>query len=139
MRLRAIMFEAVAPLPVSNEWADRATDHFRRELAGDGLVGAVVEAADGRLASCGVIRFDRLIPSPSNPSGRLAYISSMCTDYPYRRRGLARQVLARLLDEAFARGIERIELHAAPDGVTLYRSAGFVERVGGTEMRLERP
>ena len=138
VRLRAVMFEAVGPLPTSREWADRAVDHFRRELAGDALVGAVVGAPDGGLASCGVIRFQRWIPSPGNPTGWAAYISSMCTDHPYRRQGHARRVLARLLDEAFARGIERIELHAAPDGVELYRSVGFVERTGGTEMQFRR-
>jgi hypothetical protein len=43
-----------------------------------------------------------------------------------------------LLDEAEARGVQRVELHATAEGIGLYRAFGFAERDGGVEMRLRR-
>jgi Acetyltransferase (GNAT) family len=84
-----------------------------------------------------VIEFEQRIPSPWNPSGAYAYISSMSTEPAWRRRGCARAILDELLHEARSRGFGRIELHATVEGAALYRSAGFRGRDGGEEMRLE--
>jgi ribosomal protein S18 acetylase RimI-like enzyme len=43
----------------------------------------------------------------------------------HRRRGLARQVMLRLLDAARALKLDVVELHATEDGYPLYRSLGF--------------
>jgi GNAT superfamily N-acetyltransferase len=130
------MFQSMGVLDGDEGWLHAAEDHVRRELAGADLVGVVVSATPEVLASCGVIELQQRIPSPWNPSGRCAYISSMSTDPRWRRRGLARAVLSELLSEAERRGIRRVELHATPAGEHLYRRAGFVTRVGGEEMRL---
>ena len=61
----------------------------------------------------------------------------MSTDVRWRRRGLARAVLSRLLEEAGHRRVARVELHATPDGVGLYTSLGFVPRPGGPELTLD--
>jgi GNAT superfamily N-acetyltransferase len=84
-----------------------------------------------------VIEFQQRIPSPWNPTGTSAYISTMSTDVPWRRRGFARAVVERLVAEARHRHVQRVELHATPDAAPLYRSIGFTTRVGGNEMRLE--
>lgn len=76
------------------------------------------------------------IPSPTNPSGVTAYLSSFSTDPRWRRRGMARRVLQLMLDRLLQDGVERVELHATADGLPLYRSFGFVDRQGGREMRL---
>ena len=137
VRLRRLMFESMLIDTSAPGWAAAAEAHLRAALAGDGVVGVVVDAEDGRLAASGVIELLTRIPSPFNPSGRVAYISTMSTDLPWRRRGLGRAVLARLLAEARVREVRRVELHATPDGAALYEPVGFTPRDAGLEMRLE--
>jgi GNAT superfamily N-acetyltransferase len=118
-------------------WITSATAYLRDGLSQGSLVGAVVEDEHGRLVSCGVIEFKQRVPSPWNPSGTYAYISSMSTEPTWRRRGCARVILDELLLEARRRGVQRVELHATAEGAPLYRSVGFISPVGGEEMRLE--
>jgi ribosomal protein S18 acetylase RimI-like enzyme len=130
------MFHSMGVTDADGRWIDAAERHLRRELAGNDVVGMVVDSPHDRLAACGLIEFQQRIPSPMNPSGTSAYISTMATDPAWRRRGLARAVLMALLAEARRRGVRRVELHATPDGAHLYRSVGFVVRAAGEEMRL---
>jgi GNAT superfamily N-acetyltransferase len=137
VRLRRLMFESMDVVDGDAGWMAAAEEHLRRALAGGDLVGAVVDAAAGVMAACGVIELQQRIPSPMNPSGASAYISTMSTDLDWRRRGLARAVLTELLLEARRRGVRRVELHATPAGAPLYRAVGFASRAGGDEMRLD--
>jgi ribosomal protein S18 acetylase RimI-like enzyme len=136
VRLRGLMFEAMGIEAAGDVWQRSAERHLQKALIDEGVVAVVVDAPEGGLAAGGVIEFQDRIPSPANPSGRAAYVSNMCTDRRWRRRGLARAVLAELLAEAARRGVDRVELHATDEGIDLYRSVGFVVRTGGPEMRL---
>ena len=84
VRLRRLMFESMDVVDGDAGWMAAAEDHLRRELAGGDLVGAVVDAAAGVIAACGVIELQQRIPSPMNPSGASAYISTMSTDLAWR-------------------------------------------------------
>jgi ribosomal protein S18 acetylase RimI-like enzyme len=129
------MFDSMGITSNDSTWLDAAEQHLTRELAGDHTVAVVVDAPSGGLAGCGVIEIHQRIPSPSNPRGRIGYLSTVSTDPAWQRRGIATTVLARLIAEAEHRAIPRIELHATPDGIDLYRASGFVDRRGGREMR----
>lgn len=133
------MFEAMGIVTAGEAWRVSAEGHLQRVLAEDEVVAVVVDAPDGGLAASGVIEFQQRIPSPGTPSGQAAYVSNMSTDPRWRRRGLARAILADLLAEARRREVDRIELHATAEGIGLYRSVGFVTRTGGPEMRLADP
>jgi ribosomal protein S18 acetylase RimI-like enzyme len=133
------MFDAMGIDAAGAAWRASAERHLQKVLSGGDVMAVVVDAPGGGLAAGGVIEFQERIPSPGNPSGLFAYVSSMSTDLAWRRRGLARTVLAELLAEARRRGVDRIELHATADGMGLYRSVGFEPREGGgAEMRLAR-
>ena len=130
------MFASMGFASGDERWLEVAARHFEQTLAGTDVVGAVVDCGGSGLAGCGVIEFQR-IPSPFNVTGTYAYISSMSTDVAWQRRGCARAALDELLHEARRREVRRVELHATPVGELLYRSVGFAERQGGTEMRLD--
>lgn len=137
------MFEAMGLHPPGErdaEWLRSTEDHLRARLATDEMIAAVVDAPDGdaSLAASGIVELSTRIPTPLSASGSHAYISSMSTDPRWRRRGLARLVIAALLDEVTRRDVDRVELHATDDGIGLYRSVGFVERAGPVEMQLRR-
>jgi GNAT superfamily N-acetyltransferase len=59
----------------------------------------------------------------------------MYTAPPWRRRGIAAFLLGRIVEEARARGYERLRLQPTDDGKPLYRGAGF--RDEGRDMVME--
>ena len=137
VRLRRLMFDSMAIDTGAPGWAESAEAHLAPPSPATTSWGSSSTARTGGSQPSGVIEFQSRIPSPFNPSGRTAYISTMSTDVRWRGRGLARAVLAGLLAEARRRGVRRIELHATPAGAALYESVGFVPRDAGLEMRLD--
>jgi ribosomal protein S18 acetylase RimI-like enzyme len=73
------------------------------------------------------------IPRPLRlPDGRVdvslghqAIALNVYTEPSFRRRGLARRLMHQVLSRSRAEGLERLVLHAAPDGRRLYEQLGF--------------
>jgi ribosomal protein S18 acetylase RimI-like enzyme len=124
VRLRRVMFEAMG-VPCGSADDDASAAAFARGLPTGEFFAAVVDGTD-HVAACGVGMTALRLPGPGNPSGRVGYIKSMVTDERDRRRGLARVVLAALLERFAADGTAVVELHATAVGEPLYRSMGFV-------------
>ena len=61
------------------------------------------------------------------PSGKMGILSSMFTDPEYRRRGIAKELLSRVVDEARAYGCGTVQITASDMGVLLYTDFGFVK------------
>lgn len=61
------------------------------------------------------------------PSGRIGLLSSMYTDPRYRRRGIAKELLSRVVEEARAYGCGTVQITASDMGVLLYTDFGFVK------------
>lgn len=64
---------------------------------------------------------------------RLAWVGMVLTDIGFQRRGFARALLARVLQEADAREIRTVKLDATDQGQPIYAGLGFV-----AEQRVER-
>ena len=60
------------------------------------------------------------------PSGKIGLLSSMFTDPEYRRRGIAKELLSRVIDDAREYGCGTIQITASDMGVKLYTDFGFV-------------
>ena len=60
-----------------------------------------------------------------NPSGIWGYIMNVYTLPKYRRIGLSRNILERLIETAKDRGVTAFELHATKVGEPVYVKAGF--------------
>ena len=61
------------------------------------------------------------------PSGKIGLLSSMFTDREYRRRGIARELLAKVVDEARTCGCGTVQITASDVGVLLYTDFGFTK------------
>ncbi|MDO5118726.1 MAG: GNAT family N-acetyltransferase [Coriobacteriales bacterium] len=89
------------------------------------------------IASCAWLLLVEKPPSPRFPHGHTGVLFNVFTLPEHRRQGLARRVMNRLIDDARARALDVLELHATDDGYPLYRLLGFEDdRYTHVPMRL---
>jgi GNAT superfamily N-acetyltransferase len=126
IRLAGLMYEAMGVDASGQGWRQRAADQLRHRLGDDVMVAVVDDPTrSGRLVATGAGVIAVRLPGPRNPSARVGHVQWVCTDFGWRRRGLARAVTITLLDWFAARQVPSVELHATPDGESLYRALGF--------------
>lgn len=101
-------------------------DYYRRHLADGTFVSWL--ATDGeKIVGTSGMSFVEKPPYFSCPSGRLGLLSSMYTDPEYRRMGIAKELLSRVVKEARAYGCGAVQITASDMGVLLYTDFGFVK------------
>lgn len=75
-------------------------------------------------------------PYYSNPSGKIGLLSSMYTSGEYRRKGIAKVLLSKVVDEARAYGCGTVQITASDMGVLLYTDFGFEKNKNFMQYRL---
>ena len=110
-------------------------DYYARHLADDTFVSWLALDADRIVATSGVSIVEKP-PYFGCPTGRIALVSSMFTEPAYRRQGIARDLLCRVVDEARAKGCGAVQITASDAGVPLYRSVGFVHNANFLQLFL---
>ena len=70
------------------------------------------------------------------PSGKIGLLSSMFTEKAYRRQGIARELLSRVVEEARQRGCGAVQITASDMGVLLYTSFGFTKNSNFMQYKL---
>lgn len=99
-------------------------DYYRRHLKDGTFVSWL--AVDGeKIVGTSGMSFVEKPPYFSCPNGRIGLLSSMYTDPTYRRRGIARELLGRVLEEARAYSCGSVQITASDMGVLLYSDFGF--------------
>jgi len=99
-------------------------DYYHRHLEDGTFVSWL--AVDGeKIVGTSGMSFVEKPPYFSCPSGRIGLLSSMYTDPAYRRRGIARELLGRVVEEARAYGCGSVQITASDMGVLLYSNFGF--------------
>ena len=113
-------------------------DYYRRHMADGTFVSWL--ALDGeKIVGTSGMSFVEKPPYFSCPSGRIGLLSSMYTDPGYRRRGIARELLGRVVEEARAYGCGSVQITASDMGVLLYTDFGFVKNGNYMQYRLQLP
>lgn len=92
----------------------------------DGTFVSWLAMDGGRIVGTSGMSFVEKPPYFGCPSGRLGLLSSMFTEPDYRRRGIARELLRRVLEDARSHGCGTVQITASDDGVKLYTACGFV-------------
>lgn len=101
-------------------------DYYNRHLADGTFVSWL--AVDGeKIVGTSGMSFVEKPPYFGCPSGRVGLLSSMFTSWNYRRQGIAKELLSRVVNEAKEYGCGTIQITASDMGVLLYRDFGFVE------------
>ena len=99
-------------------------DYYHRHLADGTFVSWL--AMDGeKIVGTSGMSFVEKPPYFSCPTGRIGLLSSMFCDPDYRRQGIARELLSRVVEEAREYGCGAVQITASDMGVLLYTSFGF--------------
>ena len=102
------------------------TDYYHRHMADGTFVSWLVLDGEKIIGTSGM-SFVEKPPYFGCPLGRIGLLSSMYTDPSYRRRGIARELLKRVVEEARAYGCGSVQITASDMGVLLYTDFGFVK------------
>ena len=121
MRLNQLREEGAEPLfnlePELNKYYNK---HFE-----DGtFVSWLAIDGDEIIATSGM-SFVEKPPYYSNPSGKIGLLSSMYTLESYRRKGISKKLLEKVIQEAKEYGCGTIQITASNMGVLLYTDYGF--------------
>jgi GNAT superfamily N-acetyltransferase len=99
-------------------------DYYDRHMKDGTFVSWL--AMDGqKIIGTSGMSFVEKLPYFACPTGRIGLLSSMYTNPDYRRRGIARELLGRVVDEARTYGCGAIHITASDMGVKLYTAYGF--------------
>lgn len=80
---------------------------------------------DKEFAGIGGMVIQRKPGSFRVPSGESGYIMNMYTDPKFRSRGVAKGILARLIETGREMGLQYFELHSTEQGEKLYQNSNF--------------
>ena len=100
-------------------------DYYRRHLSDGTFVSWLALDGDKIIGTSGM-SFVEKPPYFGCPSGRIGLLSSMFTNPDYRRMGIAKELLHRVVEEARAYGCGAVQITASDMGVKLYTAYGFV-------------
>ncbi len=99
-------------------------DYYDRHMADGTFVSWLAMDGDKIVGTSGM-SFVEKPPYFGCPSGKLGLLSSMYTNPDYRRRGIAKELLNKVVEEARAYGCGAVHITASDMGVKLYTSYGF--------------
>lgn len=111
------------------------SDYYRRHMA-DGTFVSWLALSDGAIIATSGMSFVEKPPYFSCPTGKIGLISSMYTDPRYRRQGIAKELLSRVVTDAKAYGCSCVQITASEMGVFLYEDFGFVRNKNFLQLRL---
>ena len=99
-------------------------DYYDRHMADGTFVSWLALDGDKIVGTSGM-SFVEKPPYFGCPSGKMGLLSSMFTDPGYRRMGIAKELLSRVVEEARAYGCGTVQITASDMGVLLYTDFGF--------------
>ncbi len=101
-------------------------DYYHRHMTDGTFVSWLAVDGDKIIGTSGM-SFVEKPPYFSCPSGKIGLLSSMYTDPCYRRLGIAKELLRRVVEEARNYGCGSVQITASDMGVLLYTDFGFVK------------
>ena len=101
-------------------------DYYDRHLADGTFVSWLAMDGEEIVGTSGM-SFVEKPPYFGCSSGKIGLLSSMYTSDAYRRKGIAKELLTRVVQEAKEYGCGAVQITASDMGVLLYTDFGFVK------------
>ena len=111
-------------------------DYYKRHMA-DGTFVSWLAVDNEEIIGTSGMSFVEKPPYFGCPSGKMGLLSSMFTNPRYRRMGIAKELLHRVVEEARKYGCGTIQITASDMGVKLYESYGFVHNDNFMQYKLQ--
>ena len=146
-RHRARMFQDMGEVPPNlfEEFRGKSRDRLHEVLTRGEYIGwlASPESNPKIIVGGAGLQLHQVLPHPSAHSsegidiaeGRHGIIINVFTEPEWRRRGVAALLLKQIIGWSRQNHLERLTLHASPEGRSLYERLGFVT---SNEMRFGR-
>ena len=99
-------------------------DYYLRHLS-DGTFVSWLALDNDRISGTSGMSIVEKPPYFGCPSGKIGLLSNMFTDPSYRRKGIAKTLLSKVIDEAKTQGCGTVQITASNMGVLLYSDYGF--------------
>ena len=99
-------------------------NYYRKHMA-DGSFVSWIAVEDNKIIATSGMSFVEKPPYYGCPSGKIGLLSSMYTDKQYRRRGIGKNLLGKVVQEAKEYGCGVVQITASDMGVMLYTNFGF--------------
>lgn len=99
-------------------------DYYTRHMEDGTFVSWIAVDGDKIVGTSGM-SFVEKPPYFSCPSGKMGLLSSMFTKTDYRRKGIAKKLLSKVVNEAREYGCGTVQITASDMGVLLYTNFGF--------------
>ena len=109
--------------------------YYTRHMA-DGTFVSWLALDGNRIIGTSGMSFVEKPPYFGCPSGKMGLLSSMFTDSNYRRRGIAKELLSRVINDAREYGCGTVQITASDMGVKLYSNFGFVHNENFMQYKL---
>lgn len=100
--------------------------YYQRHMA-DGTFISWLAVGNGKIIGTSGMSIVEKPPYFGCPTGKIGLLSSMFTDKAYRRMGIAKELLSRVVNEAREQGCGTVQITASDMGVLLYSDFGFVK------------
>ena len=110
-------------------------DYYERHMADGTFVSWLAVDGDKIIGTSGM-SFVEKPPYFGCPSGRIGLLSSMYTNPDYRRMGIAKKLLTKVVEEAKRYGCGTVQITASDMGVLLYTDFGFVKNGNFMQIKL---
>lgn len=101
-------------------------DYYNRHMA-DGTFISWLAVDEDKIVGTSGMSFVEKPPYFGCSNGKIGLLSSMFTSKEYRRQGIARELLSRVVNEAKEYGCGTVQITASDMGVLLYTDFGFVK------------
>jgi ribosomal protein S18 acetylase RimI-like enzyme len=99
-------------------------EYFKNELANGNYISWLALINKNIIGMCG-ITFFKISPNDWCLIGKTGYIGNMYTEKEYRRKGIAKNLLIKIIEEGKMKKCERILLDTTEMGKDLYKKCGF--------------
>lgn len=110
-------------------------DYYDKHMADGTFVSWIAMDGDKIIGTSGM-SFVEKPPYFGCPSGKMGLLSSMFISNEYRRQGIAKELLLRVINEAKKYGCGTVQITASNMGVLLYSDFGFVKNGNFMEYKL---
>ena len=110
-------------------------DYYQRHMSDNTFISWIAVDNEKIIGTSGISIVEKP-PYFGCPSGKIGLLSSMFTDKAYRRQGIAKTLLSKVINEAREHGCGTVQITASDMGVLLYTDFGFTKNQNFMQYKL---